>query len=107
MNINTKEVEIILTGSEARMIAYHILHSLKHSIDAHYISTHHDSYKRGFEGYAKPLLFEQEGDSIKIMNQLMAINGDDETVLENDLLRYFEEEYLEKNGSLDLKNENS
>lgn len=104
MNITSDKLTIEMTGSEAWDIAYHIFNSLKQSIDNHYISTHHDSYKRGYEGHAKPLLYEQSGKDIEIMNQLMAVaNSDSKGRLEHELIEYFKSEYIKKNGSLELE----
>ena len=103
MKITTKEIEVSMTGAQAWHIAYHIFNSLKNSIDTHYISTHHDSYKRGFEGHAKPLLYEQEGNSIQMMNDLLSVGGGESgNRLEEELIKYFKEKYIEQNKSLDL-----
>lgn len=103
MNVKSEKITIDLTGSEAWDIAYHIFNSLKQSVDTHYTSTHHDSYKRGYEGHAKPLLYEQAGKDIQIMNQLMAVaNAESGGRLEHELIEYFKAEYIKKNGSLEL-----
>ena len=97
MNINAEKIEIELNGQEARDLAYHIQHSLKSSILSHYIQTHHDSYKRGLEGHAKPLFEEQCRKDLNMMNNLMACaSGESENWLEVELWRFLEEEYNKK-----------
>lgn len=104
MDIKAKEIEIRLTASEAWDLAFHIKNSLKQSIGDHYCSLDHDSYRRGYEGHAKPLFYEQCRGDIKMMNQLMRCCEGQNDFLEHDLLIYFEKTYIEKNGSLELTN---
>lgn len=103
MDIRAEKLKLEITGDEAWDIAYHIFKSLKQSVNNHYVSTHHDSYGRGYEGHAKPLLYEQCGKDIQIMNQLMAVaQSDSKGRLENELIEYFKDEYIKRNGSLEL-----
>lgn len=102
MDIKSKEIELRLTSSEAWDLAYHIKNSLEASITSHYCYTGHDSYKRGYEGHAKPLFYEQCKSDLNMMNSLMRCAEGREDFLEDELLDFFKKTYIEKNGNLEL-----
>lgn len=98
VNIRADRIEVELSNQEARDLAYHIKHSLESSIDSHYVQTFHDSYSRGLDGHAKPLFEEQCRKDLNMMNRLMACaEGSNNNWLENELWRYLEDKYNEKN----------
>ena len=105
MDIQSEKIKLELSGYEAKNLAYHIRHSLKQSIDSHYIQKNHDSYNRGLEGHAKPLFEKQCREDLNMMNRLMACaEGDTKNWLEDELWKYLEKQYNKKHNSDNLKN---
>ena len=103
MEIKSEKIILELNNAEAWDLAFHIKRSLEDSIKEHYCYTGHDSYKRGYEGHAKPLFIEQCGKDIKIMRQILGcVRGESEWI-EKELWNFFEKTYKEKNGSLTLE----
>lgn len=103
MNIKSEKIILELDNGEAWNLAFHIKRSLEASIKEHYCYTGHDSYKRGYEGHAKPLFIEQCSKDFEMMKQLLACAKGESKWIEDDIWRFFEKEYKEKNGSLTLE----
>lgn len=99
MKIDIKEATLTISNQEACNVAYYIKKALEESILTHYISIHHDSYKRGLNGHAKPLFEEQKRKDLELMKQFACIgHGRNGQWMEDELWRFLEKEYIKKNG---------